>query len=82
MYTSGEDVLDFRLNFTVTKKKRAGFLNMSTYNQETVILDNGKIYILEIKISVEFLRMLKNANNAKIKSCKQVLIRQRKIFIL
>ena len=54
MYTSGEDVLDFRLNFTVTKKKRAGFLNMSTYNQETVILDNGKIYILEIKISVEF----------------------------
>ncbi|KAL7048844.1 hypothetical protein ACKWTF_003504 [Chironomus riparius] len=40
MYTSGEDVLDFRLNFTVTKKKRAGFLNMSTYNQETVILDN------------------------------------------
>ena len=48
MYTSGEDVLDFRLNFTVTKKKRTGFLNMSTINEETVILDNGKMNVFDI----------------------------------
>ncbi|KAG5679453.1 hypothetical protein PVAND_009018 [Polypedilum vanderplanki] len=35
-----EDVLDFRLNFKVIKKKRSGFFNFQTYNEETTILNN------------------------------------------
>lgn len=36
-----DDVLDFRLNFKVTKKRRVGFFN-SSIKEETVILNNGK----------------------------------------
>lgn len=42
MFTCGSsDVLDFKITYKITKKKRVGLLRLSTINDETVILNNG-----------------------------------------
>lgn len=41
MFTS--DVLDFKINYKITKKKRVGLLRLTKVSEETVILNNGKI---------------------------------------
>lgn len=43
MYTSdGDDVLEFKVNYAVTRKIKKGFFNLSSKEEETVILNNGK----------------------------------------
>lgn len=42
MFTNGGDVLDFKINYKIMKKKRIGFFKLSHINEETVILNNGR----------------------------------------
>lgn len=42
MYTTnGNDVLEFNLNFKVTKKLKTGFMGLRSTTEDFVILDNG-----------------------------------------
>ena len=42
MYSvSGNDVLDFNVNFKVTRKIRKGFLGLQSTSDELVILNDG-----------------------------------------
>lgn len=41
MFTCASDVLDFKINYKITKKKRIGLFKLSHVNEETVILNNG-----------------------------------------
>lgn len=39
---SGSDVLEFKVNFKVTRKVRKGFLGFQSTTDELVILNDGK----------------------------------------
>jgi hypothetical protein len=39
---NGSDVLDFNINFKVTRKVRRGFLGLQSTTDELVILNDGK----------------------------------------
>lgn len=42
MFTCASDVLDFKIDYKITKKKRIGLLKLSHVTEETIILNNGK----------------------------------------
>lgn len=42
MYSTGNDVLEFKLNYKTTRKVRKGFLSLRSENEDLVILNDGK----------------------------------------